>query len=139
MRSPSLLLVCALASATATAEDAKALRETREYYDTPLEQLLDLDLPAKAEVGSRSGARDALEAEVPIDVITAAELETSGYTELGKALAALLPGFNFPRPTLTDGTDHARPFTLRGLNPDQVLVLVNGKRQHQSSLLNVNG
>ncbi len=139
MRSPSLLLVCALASATATAEDAKALRETREYYDTPLEQLLDLDLPAKAEVGSRSGARDALEAEVPIDVITAAELETSGYTELGKALAKLLPGFNFPRPTLTDGTDHARPFTLRGLNPDQVLVLVNGKRQHQSSLLNVNG
>ena len=47
--------------------------------------------------------------------------------------------FNFPQPSLTDGTDSLRPATLRGLAPDQVLVLVNGKRRHLSSLLNLNG
>src|SRR5688500_18380276 len=54
-------------------------------------------------------------------------------------LQALVPSFNFPRPSLTDGTDHIRPATLRGLAPDQVLVLVNGKRRHTSALVNVNG
>lgn len=127
-----------LASPPLLAQD-KSLREANDYYQKPLEELIRIETSAKAEVGSRSGARDALEAEVPIDVITSAQLESSGYTELGKVLTKLIPGFNFPRPTVTDGTDHAPPFTLRGLNPDQVLVLVNGKRHHQSSLLNING
>ena len=47
--------------------------------------------------------------------------------------------FNFPRPTITDGTDTVRPATLRGLGPDQVLVLINGKRRHQSALVHLNG
>jgi iron complex outermembrane receptor protein len=51
----------------------------------------------------------------------------------------LAPSFNFPRPTISDGTDHIRPATLRGLGPDQVLVLVNGKRRHTTALVNVNG
>lgn len=132
------LCVALLASAPLLAQD-KSLREANDYYRKPLGELLLVEFSPMAEVGSRSGARDALEAEVPIDVITSAQLESSGYTELGKALTKLLPGFNFPRPTVTDGTDHALPFTLRGLSPDQVLVLINGKRQHQSSLLNING
>ncbi len=132
------LLAALLVSPPLLAQD-KSLREANDYYLKPLDELMRIETQAKAEVGSRSGQRDALEAEVPIDLITSAQLESSGYTELGKALTKLLPGFNFPRPTLTDGTDHARPFTLRGLNPDQVLVLINGKRLHQSSLLNING
>jgi iron complex outermembrane receptor protein len=116
----------------------KSLQQANDFYQKPLEELLTVETPAKAEIGSRSGARDALEADVPIDVITAAQLESSGFTELSKALMKLIPGFNSPRPTGHDGTDHAPPFMLRGLNPDQVLVLVNGKRLHQSSLLNVN-
>lgn len=127
-----------LVSTSLMAQD-KAMREADDYYRKSLDQLLRIETPLKAEVGSRSGERDALEAEVPIDVITAAQLETSGYTELGKALSKFIPGFNFPRPTVTDGTDHALPFTLRGMNPDQVLVLINGKRLHQGSLLHVNG
>ncbi|MCX7897622.1 MAG: TonB-dependent receptor [Rhodocyclaceae bacterium] len=117
----------------------KDLREANEYYRRSLEDLLLVETPAKAMIGSRGGDRDALSAEVPIDVITAAQLQSTGQSELMRALAVLVPGFNFPRPSITDGTDHAPPFTLRGLNPDQVLVLVNGKRLHQSSLLHNNG
>ena len=54
-------------------------------------------------------------------------------------IQALAPSFNFPRPTITDGTDTVRPATLRGLGPDQVLVLINGKRRHQSALVHING
>ena len=54
-------------------------------------------------------------------------------------IQSLAPSFNFPRPTITDGTDTVRPATLRGLGPDQVLVLINGKRRHQSALVHLNG
>ncbi len=138
MKTLSTALALTLLSSSLLAQD-KLLREAIDYYQQPLDQLLHIETPAKAEVGSRSGARDALEAEVPVDVITAAQLESSGYTELSKALTKLIPGFNSPRSSNTDGTDHAPPFTLRGLNPDQVLVLVNGKRLHQGALLNMNG
>jgi iron complex outermembrane receptor protein len=123
---------------TSVSAQEKSLRQANDYYQKSLDELLTIETPAKADVGSRAGARDALESEVPVDVITAAQLESSGFTELSKALMKLIPGFNSPRPTGHDGTDHAPPFMLRGLNPDQVLVLINGKRLHQSSLLNVN-
>jgi iron complex outermembrane receptor protein len=54
-------------------------------------------------------------------------------------IESMIPSFNFPRPTITDGTDTVRPATLRGLGSDQVLVLVNGKRRHPSALVHVNG
>lgn len=137
MKSTPLAILTLVLSVPAWAQD-KALQEANNFYKKPLEELLKVETPAKAEVGSRSGARDALDADVPIDIITAAQLESSGFTELSKALMKLIPGFNSPRPSGHDGTDHAPPFMLRGLNPDQLLVLVNGKRLHQSSLLNVN-
>lgn len=139
MRYAGLMFTLALLPATASAADSLAVKEANELYGRPLDSLVAVETQAKADVGSRGGARDALDAEVPIDVITAEQLEASGYTELGKVLSKLVPGFNFPRPSIADGTDHAPPFTLRGLNPDQVLVLINGKRLHQSSLLNMNG
>ena len=101
------------------------------------------DEPVKLEAfvstGSRFNDRTVVDSPVPIDVITRAEMQQGGYTEVSQMLQALVPSFNFPRPSLTDGTDHIRPATLRGLAPDQVLVLVNGKRRHSSALVNVNG
>ena len=76
---------------------------------------------------------------VPIDVIGVDALQNSGYTETARVLGQLVPSFNFPQPSITDGTDVIRPATLRGLGPDQTLVLVNGKRRHTTALLNVNG
>ena len=140
MSAPHRVVLCvALAGAGAALAADKAVQETNDYYRRPLDQLLQVETQAKAAVGSRGGARDALDAEVPIDIITAAQLQSTGQPDLQRALAMLVPGFNAPRPSITDGTDHAPPFTLRGLSPDQVLVLVNGKRLHQGSLLHNNG
>ena len=98
-----------------------------------------LALEELAVIGTRAAERTSTEAAVPVDVLTAAEIKQTGRTETAQVLQALAPSFNFPRATISDGTDHTRPATLRGLAPDQVLVLVNGKRRHASALINVNG
>lgn len=89
--------------------------------------------------GTRVANRSALDTSAPVDIITSEALEHVGVTELNQALSVSLPSLNFPRPGLTDGTDSVRPATLRGLAPDQTLVLVNSKRRHSSALVNVNG
>ena len=89
--------------------------------------------------GSRFNDRTVTQSPVPIDVISGTEMKQGGYTETSQMLQANIPSFNFPRPSLTDGTDHIRPATLRGLAPDQTLVLINGKRRHTSALVNLNG
>jgi iron complex outermembrane recepter protein len=99
---------------------------------------LDLVFSELVTVGSRAAGSDAQKA-VPVDVITHEQIAASGYTETAQVIQALAPSFNFPRPTITDGTDTVRPATLRGLGPDQVLVLINGKRRHQSALVHLNG
>ena len=88
--------------------------------------------------GVRASGRTALESPVPIDVLTQQDLRAAGAVngELGQALATLLPSFNFPRQSNSGGSDHVRAAQLRGLSPDQVLVLVNGKRFHTSALVN---
>ncbi|HYT03844.1 MAG TPA: TonB-dependent receptor [Gemmatimonadales bacterium] len=89
-------------------------------------------------VGSRT-ERSASETPVPVDVISATEMQQSGQTEVNQMLRSLEPSFNASHQTIADGTDHIDPASLRGLGPDQVLVLVNGKRRHSSALVNVNG
>ncbi len=88
--------------------------------------------------GVRASHRTALESPVPVDVLTQDDLRAAGAVngELGQALATLLPSFNFPRQSNSGGSDHVRAAQLRGLSPDQVLVLVNGKRFHTSALVN---
>lgn len=88
-------------------------------------------------LGSRVNGRTATESASPIDIISSEQLVNTGATELGKALQMSAPSFNFSSTTISDGSDIIRPATLRGLNPDQVLVLVNGKRRHQQALVNV--
>lgn len=89
--------------------------------------------------GSRAANRTLAESPVPIDVISSEALQSSGLGETNKILNQLVPSFNFPQPSIADGSDVIRPATLRGLAPDQTLVLVNGKRRHVTALLNVNG
>jgi iron complex outermembrane receptor protein len=89
-------------------------------------------------VGSRAVNAEA-EKAVPVDIITHAQIESAPSTETNQIIQKVAPSFNFPRPTLSDGTDSVRPATLRGLGPDQVLVMVNGKRRHVAALVNVNG
>jgi iron complex outermembrane receptor protein len=89
--------------------------------------------------GTRAANRSALSTAAPVDIISAESLSQLGVTEVSQALSVALPSFNFPRPGLADGTDTIRPATLRGLAPDQTLVLLNSRRRHASSLVNVNG
>jgi iron complex outermembrane receptor protein len=98
-----------------------------------------LSLDQIVVLGSRRPDRTAVEAPVPIDVLSAEDLQNTGLTETSQVIQMLAPSFNFPRPSVNDGTDHVRPATLRGLGPDQVLVLVNGKRRHTTALVHVNG
>ncbi|MBL0925251.1 MAG: TonB-dependent receptor [Sphingomonadaceae bacterium] len=98
--------------------------------------------PADAAIivtGTRRTDRTVADSPVPVDVISGDALASTGLTETNKILNQLVPSFNFPQPSITDGTDVIRPASLRGLAPDQTLVLVNGKRRHVSALLNVNG
>ncbi|MEG0819283.1 MAG: TonB-dependent receptor plug domain-containing protein, partial [Brevundimonas sp.] len=89
--------------------------------------------------GSRVPSRSRLDTLAPVDVVTAETLSTRGTTEFAAALAQTVPSLTFARPSVVDGTDSIRPATLRGLSPDQTLVLLNGTRRHASALVNVNG
>ena len=89
--------------------------------------------------GQRASKRSRLDTLAPVDVVTTASLAAQGSTELAQGLSRVTPSLNFPRPAGVDGTDNIRPASLRGLSPDQTLVLVNGKRRHASALVNVNG
>lgn len=91
-------------------------------------------------IGSRNPTRTVTESAVPIDVIAMKDIATQGaQTNLNQILNMVAPSFTSNTQTVADGTDHLDPAQLRGLGPDQVLVLLNGKRRHTSSLVNING
>lgn len=91
-------------------------------------------------LGSRSTPRTQLETTVPIDLLDIKKLAGIGaQVNLNQILNFVAPSFTSNTQSLGDGTDHVDPASLRGLGPDQVLVLVNGKRRYNSALVNVNG
>ena len=88
-------------------------------------------------VGTRFAGHIADESLAPIDVVTTGDLRQSAAVpgEVGAALQSLVPSFNLPRQSNSDFADLVRPAQLRGLSPDQTLVLVNGKRRHGTATL----
>ena len=102
--------------------------------------LLVNDLEQITVIGSRNLSRTNVQTPVPVDVIPVAKMAKEvGQIDLNQLLTYSAPSFQSARQTVSDGTDHVDPAQLRGLGTDQVLVLINGKRQHQSALVNVNG
>jgi iron complex outermembrane receptor protein len=98
-----------------------------------------LKLDPIVTVGTRFDQRTVADSTVPIDILDRSEIRQGGYTELAKVLQTQIPSFNNPHPTTPDGNTHVRSATLRGLSPDQTLVLVNGKRRHTSAWVNTGG
>ncbi|WP_163712090.1 TonB-dependent receptor [Mangrovibacterium lignilyticum] len=99
-----------------------------------------IEIAEVAVVGTRNPNRTAVDTPVPVDVIDVSELTSAGpQVNLNQILNYVAPSFSSNTQTISDGTDHIDPASLRGLGPDQVLVLINGKRRHTSSLVNVNG
>jgi iron complex outermembrane receptor protein len=98
------------------------------------------DIEEVVVIGSRRLPRSKIESTVPVDLIDIktiiAEVPQTNITDL---LNTVAPSFNSTTQTVSDGTDHIDPATVRGLGPDQTLVMVNGKRRYTSALVNVNG
>jgi iron complex outermembrane receptor protein len=127
--------------------DFSGFRSVEKTVTVSAGRVSDVDLPMTLDqlltevvvvVGSRT-PRTNVETTAPVDVVTAEEISHVGKTETGRILSTLAPSYISTPQTIADGSDHVDPAALRGLGPDQVLVLVNGKRRHKSALLNVNG
>ena len=122
----TLSRILALAAAAVIAMPATVLAQE----DDVIEEIVTL--------GTRAPGRVSADLPVAVDSFSEEALEATGETELGRMLQKLAPSFNFSSSVISDGTDALRPATLRGLGPDQTLVLVNGKRRHQASLIHIN-
>jgi iron complex outermembrane receptor protein len=91
-------------------------------------------------LGSRALPRTQLETPVPVDVIDIKKIaQDAPQVYINQILSYVAPSFNSGTQTVADGSDHIDPASLRGLGPDQVLVLINGKRRHNTALVNING
>lgn len=139
VRMTRVALLTTLSSLALAAGPALAQDEAQpDASDIPAEPVAGND-ETIVITGTRRTDRTVADSPVPVDVIGAEQLVNSGQTETNKILNQLVPSFNFPQPSIADGSDALRPATLRGLSPDQTLVLINGKRRHVSALLNING
>ncbi len=90
-------------------------------------------------VGTRRTGRVRTESVAPVDVISVAVPQPTSRTDVTSLLNFTAPSFNYNKQSGSDGADHIDLATLRGLGPDQTLVLVNGKRRHQTSFVSVFG
>ncbi len=111
-------------------------QETKPVSDT----VSNKEIEEVVLVGSRSGGRSKADSPVPVDVFNIKDIQQSlPQTNINQILNTIAPSFTSTIQTNADGSDHSDPAQLRGLGPDQTLVLVNGKRRHSSALVNVNG
>ncbi len=85
--------------------------------------------------GTRRKARSAADTPAPVDVISGAEFTNSGTSEIGDLLRTVVPSYNVSAHPIDDASTIVRPANLRGLSPDNTLVLLNGKRRHRSSII----
>ncbi len=92
-------------------------------------------LEALTVLGTRSKARSATDSAVPIDIIGGEELHNQGATDVLDQLRVLVPSFNVSTIPIDDAATLIRPANLRGLPPDNTLILVNGKRRHRSAVI----
>jgi iron complex outermembrane receptor protein len=89
--------------------------------------------------GTRDVTRTQFTTLAPVDVLSEKALKASVSSEVGDAMAALVPSFNVQKLPTSDGLQFIRPATLRNLSPDETLVLVNGKRFHRTAFLGQRG
>ena len=101
------------------------------------QEIKEFDLQDIIVVGNRGSVRTKLNSPVPVDVIDIKKVQSAmPVNNLNDLVNYIVPSFNSNRQSAADGTEHIDPVSLRGLGPDQVLVLVNGKRRHTTSLVN---
>jgi iron complex outermembrane receptor protein len=110
---------------------AVTLAQTAIAQDAGLEEVI--------ITGTRLSDRSAQDSPVPVDVISGSEMRTNGSTDLQDMLRTQVPSFDINAQPISDAATITRPPNLRGLSPDNVLVLVNGKRRHRGSIISFLG
>ncbi|WP_448659983.1 TonB-dependent receptor plug domain-containing protein [Sphingomonas sp. CJ99] len=125
--------------ATAWAEPVLADPASDEPIETTEPAAQDVADESIIVTGTRRTDRTVTQSAVPIDVFSAQTLETQASGDMNNLLRNLIPSFNVARFAIADGSTFVRPPTLRGLPPDQILVLVNGKRRHRAALVQIGG
>jgi len=90
-------------------------------------------------IGTRRQARSAADVIAPVDVIPATELLNQAPNDIADALRIAVPSFNVNTQPISDAATIVRPANLRGLSPDNTLVLLNGKRRHRASVISFLG
>lgn len=93
-------------------------------------------LQAVIVTGTHEKGRTVAQSLSPIDVISSRDLASTGATDIGSALSTLLPSLDFPGSAINGPLSAVQPIILRGLSPNYVLVLVDGKRYHASAQVN---
>jgi iron complex outermembrane receptor protein len=131
-RALPLAIAAALAFATALSGPALAQGAGAQTSNAKPEATLQTVIVT----GTRAFDRTVATSLSPIDVLTPQDLASTGAPDLSSALRVLLPSFNFPQPAANDATDAIVPAQLRGLSPEETLVLINGKRVHTTSTVN---
>ena len=126
-----------IAQSSDTEQEEQAAQEAEEEVEEAEEEEVETVKEEITVTGTRAEGRSAVDTPAPVDIISEEMLRATGAVETGKALQLVAPSFNFSTTFISDGTDIIRPATLRSLGADQVLVLINGKRRHQTALLNV--
>ena len=111
---------------------------TAEKIYTVVLRAAEVNLGGITVIGSRGRPRSDVNRPVPVDVISSRELENTGQVDLGQMAQFTSPSFNSAKNGINGVANYADPATLRGMSPDQSLVLVNGKRRHQFSAINGN-
>lgn len=130
----NMLAMALLVALSAHAEEQSTAAQDQTSAEAKKEST---ELSTIVVTGSRAKGHTMADSPTPIDTISREAMQASGSLEVGKLLQTLEPSVNFSTTFVSDGTDIIRPITLRGLGPDQVLVLINGKRRHQQALVNV--
>ena len=111
------------ASPTAAAQDSSTQGSSATTLDTV------------SVLGSRTKPRTVSSSAVPIDIISGEEFRNQGATDALDQLKVLVPSFNVSTIPIDDAASLVRPANLRGLPPDNTLLLVNGKRFHRSAVI----
>jgi iron complex outermembrane receptor protein len=136
---PTLLAASVLLAlaGTAAAQDTQAAgaADPRQPATPPGKTGQPATLSTVVVTGTRVLGRTLKDSLQPVDVVSGETLRQTGAFDFGTALSRAIPSLNFPMSPASDLEAFQRPFQLRSMPPDEVLVLVDGKRWHPGALV----
>jgi iron complex outermembrane receptor protein len=130
-RAGKLARAIAVAAAGLAAGAPAGVAFAQDGADTTIEEIM--------VIGTRRAARSATDTPAPVDVISGAEFTRNAATDVQDLLRTAVPAYNVNAQPISDAATISRPANLRGLSPDNTLVLINGKRRHRGSVISFLG